>query len=114
MSSGDASSVWPDQRLLAGRKTYLLRYLGVRRAAEWHSHLAPVDIGVLLANVDESNLRRVDGGKSYRFERDVRVPSIFPTLPFLVRNSKSPSVELLELTRTDDADLVIPSAIFTA
>lgn len=114
MSGGDASSVWPHQRLLAGGKTYLLRYLGVRRAAEWHSHLAPVDIRVLLANVDESNLRRVEGEKSYSFECDVRVPSVFPTLPFFARNSKSPSVELLKLARTNDANLVVPSAVVTA
>lgn len=114
MSGGDALSALPNQRLLEGGKTYLLRYLGVRRAAEWHNHLAPVGIRVLLANVDELQLRGVECGESHSFERDVRVPSVFPTLPFLARDQERSFVELLGLARTDDADLVISSASVAA
>lgn len=42
------------------------------------------------------------------------MPSLFPALPFLIRNQKSPFVKLLELTRTNGADLVISSASVAA
>ena len=104
----------PNERLLGDGKTYLLRYRGVRRAAEWNSHLAPVGVRALLVNIDELHLRRVGGWESYRLEGDVRVPSFLPTLPFLARNQERSFVELLGLARTNDADLVISSAVVPA
>ena len=71
-------------------------------------------VRVLLANVDELQLRRVECGESHSFERDVRVPSVFPTLLFLARDQERSFVELLGLARTDDADLVISSASVAA
>ena len=111
MSGGNASSTLLDKTLLIGGKIYLLRYLGVRRVLGWCNHLASVDVRVLLANVDGSKLRKVESENSYRFEWNVSVPSYFPSLPFLGKNS---FVELLELAITYDADLVIPYAVIIA
>ncbi len=96
--------------------TYLLRCPGVQRAAEWRSHLAPVGIRTLLANVYDFRLRRFEGVKSYRFERDVRVPSLFTTLFLLTPEQERLRVfvEFFGSLRTDDADLVISPAVVAA
>ena len=107
-------SVVPDERLLGDGNIYLLRYRGVLQAAEWHSHLAPVGIRALLVNIGELHLRRVDDWESYGLERDVRVPSFLPTLPFFTRNQERSFVVFLGLARTNDADLVISSAAVSA
>ncbi len=61
-------------------------------------------------------LSRVEDGESYRFERDVRVPSLFPTLFFLAPEQERLRVfvEFSSSLRTDDADLVISSAAVAA
>ena len=114
MSGSDALSAMPDQRLLEFGRTYLLRYLGVRRAAEWRSHWAPVDIRILSTNAGNSQLKWNQGKESYRFEGDIRVPSFFPTLLFLSRHQEGSFVEFLGLARTNDADLIVPSAVVAA
>ena len=55
-----------------------------------------------------------EGSESYRFERDIRMPSLFPTLFFLTRDQERPFVELLGLARANGADLVISSAFVAA
>ena len=83
VSDGDASSELLNQTLWEGRKRYLLQYPEVRLAAELHSHLAPVG----KSDIVNSRIRLLISvrkrGESYRFESDIRMPSLFPILPFI-------------------------------